>query len=89
MEPHPRYEVLGLIGNGDFAAVYRARDRGLKPAFGVPGYPVTPLVFVLVALYIDLSAVRSSPRNSAISAGLIALGIPVFLYWKGRGVTQE
>ncbi len=69
--------------------VYRARDRGLKPAFGVPGYPVTPLVFVLVALYIDLSAVRSSPRNSAISAGLIALGIPVFLYWRGRGVTQE
>ncbi len=29
MEPHPRYEVLGLIGNGDFAAVYRARDREL------------------------------------------------------------
>src|SRR6266513_2163022 len=69
--------------------VYRARDRGLKPAFGVPGYPVTPLVFVLVALYIDLSAVRSSPRNSAISAGLISLGISAFLYWRGRGVTQE
>jgi eukaryotic-like serine/threonine-protein kinase len=29
MQQHPRYEVLGLIGNGDFAAVYRARDREL------------------------------------------------------------
>src|SRR6476619_346333 len=28
-QQHPRYEVLGLIGNGDFAAVYRARDREL------------------------------------------------------------
>jgi len=29
MQQHPRYEVLGLIGNGDFAAVYAARDREL------------------------------------------------------------
>src|SRR5438034_5281424 len=29
MQQHPRYEVLSLIGNGDFAAVYRARDREL------------------------------------------------------------
>src|SRR5881394_3318632 len=63
--------------------VYRARDRGLKPAFAVPGYPVTPAIFVLVSLYIVISAVTSSPRNSAISAALIALGIPVFLYWRG------
>jgi len=64
--------------------VYRARDRGVRPAFAVPGYPVTPAVFVLVSLYIVVSAVTSSPRNSAISAGLIALGIPVFFYWRSR-----
>ncbi|HEX5106553.1 MAG TPA: protein kinase [Pirellulaceae bacterium] len=29
LQPHPRYEILGLIGSGDFAAVYRARDREL------------------------------------------------------------
>jgi eukaryotic-like serine/threonine-protein kinase len=29
MHQHERYEILGLIGNGDFAAVYRARDREL------------------------------------------------------------
>ena len=28
-QPHPRYEITGLIGNGDFAAVYRARDLEL------------------------------------------------------------
>ena len=61
------------------ASVYRARDRGVRPAFAVPGYPVTPAVFVLVSLYIAISAVTSSPRNSAISAGLIALGRPVLV----------
>jgi len=69
--------------------VYRARDRGVRPAFAVPGYPVTPAVFVLVSLYIAISAVTSSPRNSAISAGLIALGIPVFFYWRSRSVGRE
>jgi len=69
--------------------VYRARDQGVRPAFAVPGYPVTPAVFVLVSLYIVVSAVTSSPRNSAISAGLIALGIPVFFYWRSRGAGKE
>ncbi len=64
--------------------VYRARDHGRDTAFGVPGYPLTPALFVLVSLYIVVSAVESSPRNSAISAGLIVLGIPAFLYWRNR-----
>jgi APA family basic amino acid/polyamine antiporter len=64
--------------------VYRARDHGVRPGFGVPGYPVTPAMFVLVSLYIVINAVASSPRNSAISAGLIVLGVPAFLYWRSR-----
>jgi len=64
--------------------VYRARDHGREPAFRVPGYPVTPALFVLVALYIVVNAVESSPRNAAISAGLIALGIPAYLFWRSR-----
>jgi serine/threonine protein kinase len=29
MDPHPRYEILGAIATGDFAVVYRGRDREL------------------------------------------------------------
>jgi APA family basic amino acid/polyamine antiporter len=65
--------------------VYRARDPGVKPAFGVPGYPVTPALFVLAAAYVVFSSITSNPRNAAIGAGLIALGIPAFLYWRRRG----
>jgi APA family basic amino acid/polyamine antiporter len=61
--------------------VYRARDQGAGPAFKVPGYPVTPALFVLAAAFVVYSSIVSNPRNAGIGAGLIALGIPAFLYW--------
>jgi APA family basic amino acid/polyamine antiporter len=64
--------------------IYRKRDPG-STGFRVPGYPVTPGLFVLASAFVVYSAVRSNPTNAAIGAGLIALGVPVFLYWRGRG----
>jgi APA family basic amino acid/polyamine antiporter len=68
--------------------VYRRREQGARSGeqgvFRVPGYPVTPALFVLAAAFVVYSAVRSNPLNAAIGAGLIALGIPAFLYWRGR-----
>jgi len=78
---------FGLTVAGLF--IYRARDRsGGDPApaaaFRVPGYPWTPGLFVLAAVYVVLSAVRANPGNAAIGAGLIALGVPVYLFWTKR-----
>src|SRR5438132_8423808 len=64
--------------------VYRARDQGIQTGFRVPGYPVTPALFVLAAAYVVFSAVASNPKNAAIGAGLIALGVPAFLSWRSR-----
>jgi APA family basic amino acid/polyamine antiporter len=65
--------------------VYRARDQaGGGGGFSVPGYPVTPALFVLAAAFVVYSAIASNPRNAAVGAGLIALGIPAFLYWRSR-----
>src|SRR5438552_3387294 len=78
---------FGLTVAGLF--IYRKREQGAgsteQTTFRVPGYPVTPALFVLAAAYVVLSAISSNPRNAAIGAGLIALGIPVFLYWRSRG----
>ncbi len=78
---------FGLTVAGLF--IYRKREQGAgsteQTTFRVPGYPVTPAVFVLAAAYVVISAVLSNPRNAIIGAGLIALGVPVFLYWRSRG----
>jgi APA family basic amino acid/polyamine antiporter len=69
--------------------IYRRREQGggsgeQNRGFRVPGYPVTPALFVLAAGYVVVSAVISNPLNAAIGAGLIALGVPAFLYWNSR-----
>jgi basic amino acid/polyamine antiporter, APA family len=70
--------------------VYRRRERdsgkGAK-GFRVPGYPVVPIVFILAAIYVIISSVRSGPQNALIGAGLIALGVPVFLIWRRAPVS--
>ncbi len=64
--------------------VYRKRDQSPVSGFRVPAYPVTVIIFVLAAAYVVFSAIISNPKNAAIGAGLIALGIPAFLYWRSR-----
>src|SRR6266568_2447556 len=78
---------FGLTVAGLF--VYRARDRraGVTPpsgAFRVPGYPYTPALFVLAAALVVASSIGANPKNAAIGTGLLALGIPVFAYWRTR-----
>ena len=70
--------------------IFRARDRtrGIDPAprgsFRALGYPVTPALFILAALYVVISSIRSNPGNALKGAVLIGLGIPVFFFWKSR-----
>jgi APA family basic amino acid/polyamine antiporter len=74
---------FGLIVATVFA--YRRRDAamGVIPkAFRMPGYPVLPLFFVIIAGYVVVSAIWSNPRNAFLGALLIALGVPAFLFWR-------
>jgi APA family basic amino acid/polyamine antiporter len=57
------------------------RDSG---AFATPGYPVVPAIFVLAAAFAVVSAVRTNPVRSAIGAGLLATGVPVYLFFARR-----
>jgi APA family basic amino acid/polyamine antiporter len=50
------------------------------------GYPVTPLVFIAFALWLVANTVAESPRESAVGAGLILLGLPGYWYWKRQTV---
>ena len=81
---------FGLTVAGLF--IYRKRERGVgrgawdgPGTFRVPGYPVTPILFVLAAAYVVVSVVVSNPKNAGLGAALIATGVPVFLYWRRGG----
>jgi APA family basic amino acid/polyamine antiporter len=61
----------------------RRRFAG-RVGFRTPGYPWLPGAFVLVAMAVVLSVIHTAPQRSAIGAGLFALGVPVYYWFKSR-----
>ncbi|MCX6052367.1 MAG: APC family permease [Campylobacterales bacterium] len=49
------------------------------------GYPVVPLLFLLCCIVIVVNAVYTRPLESLTGLGLITLGVPLYLYFKGFG----
>ncbi len=86
------YVVFGdWIFFGSTAATlffFRTRERrGLEQPdlrFRMPGYPAAPIIFILAAVYVVVGSIVSNPLNAIKGSALIALGVPVFLFWDGR-----
>ena len=55
----------------------RTRPQALRP-FRVPGYPLVPLVVVLVMVWIVISALLTAPKESIATLVLILLGLPLY-----------
>jgi len=60
------------------------RNESSRPEYLTPGYPVTPIVFlVLVGLLLFLLG-SNSPKQSFFGVGVVALGIPVYYFLFAR-----
>jgi APA family basic amino acid/polyamine antiporter len=69
------------------AAMFVLRRRpDYTPTFRTPGYPIVPLLFVLSTIYLLANALvdPSSRTATAITLGIVALGIPVYYLTVGR-----
>jgi basic amino acid/polyamine antiporter, APA family len=82
--------LIGWIFYGlGAAAIFpiRAANRGKSIPYRVPGYPVTPLLFVLAALAIVGNAVYSAvsdPRQFMyllVAIAIMLLGLPGYYFW--------
>jgi basic amino acid/polyamine antiporter, APA family len=62
--------------------VLRRKRPDLPRPYRVLGYPVVPGFFVLAAVALLGSTLFHSPRESLLGLGLMAAGIPFYLYWK-------
>jgi APA family basic amino acid/polyamine antiporter len=63
---------------------YRRNQPELPRPFRTPGYPITPILFVLSALAIVVNTVVAQPRQSLIGLGITVLGLPAYLFWRRK-----
>ena len=62
--------------------VFRRRLPNAERPYKTWGYPVVPVLFLLVNLGLILTTIYNTPKQPFIGLGLIAIGLPVYLYWE-------
>jgi APA family basic amino acid/polyamine antiporter len=64
--------------------VFRRTEAGVHRPFRTPGYPLTPLLFVISAAMLVLNTVITQPVRGAIGIGAVLLGTPAYYLWRAR-----
>lgn len=63
---------------------YRRKEPDAPRPFRTPGYPLTPILFVLAALVIVVNTVFAQPVQSLIGLAITLAGVPAYLWWRSR-----
>ena len=74
------WTFLFLIGVS--VLLFRGREAPNPEAFRVPLYPLPPLIFSAMCLYLVYSSVMYTGAGALVGLGIVAAGVPV--YWLGR-----
>ena len=64
--------------------VYRRTRPDASRPFRVPGYPWTPILFVLAAAAIVVNTLFARPVQGLLGLGIVFLGAPAYFLWKRK-----
>jgi amino acid transporter len=82
------YVVFAQVVFYALSATAVIRLRHIAPDLPRPyrtwGYPVTPLLFAACVVWLLGNVVVLAPRDTAIGAGMILLGLPGYWYWRRK-----
>lgn len=76
---------IGWIFYGLAAAsifVYRTRVPAAARPYSVPGYPITPLLFITAAALLAVNTIVTQPGRAGIGLGIVLIGAPAYLIWR-------
>jgi basic amino acid/polyamine antiporter, APA family len=69
--------------------IYRRREPNAVRSYRVPGYPLTPLIFIVAAASLVANTIATQPHRAAIGLGIVSLGVPAYLFWRRRARTDQ
>jgi basic amino acid/polyamine antiporter, APA family len=64
--------------------LFRRRRPDAERPYKTFGYPLTPLFFVTISTLFVLYTLFEKPAEAIAGLGFLALGVPVFYFWKKR-----
>jgi APA family basic amino acid/polyamine antiporter len=76
--------LYGLTTAG--VLVLRRKRPEMPRPYRTPGYPIVPVLFVLVAACLLVSTLVESPRESLMGLAVIIAGLPCYFYWKRKAL---
>jgi APA family basic amino acid/polyamine antiporter len=79
------FYILTLIG---LFVLRRTQPDALRP-YRAFGYPVLPVIYILMALYIDVILLRYKPQYTWPGLILVLIGIPVYFWWSRQPKLAE
>jgi amino acid transporter len=75
--------ILYAMATASVIVLRRTHPEMARP-YKTIGYPIVPILFVLVAVALIVSTLFKSPRESILGLGIIAVGIPFYLHWRRK-----
>jgi len=64
--------------------VYRRRINTVQQPYRVPGYPWTPLFFIVAAAALVLNTIIAQTARAAVGLGIVLVGTPAYFLWHRR-----
>lgn len=71
---------LALFAALTVSAVFVLRRRGLRAAYRTWGYPVTPIAFILLSVWIAVQQIKGQPKESALVGLVLAIGAVLYVF---------
>ncbi len=68
--------------------VFRRRLPAVEHPYRVPGYPLTPALFIAAAVGLVANQIWAQPWDSLKGLTVVAAGLPVYWLWRGKTPSQ-
>jgi len=73
--------IFYALGAAAVISLRRKRPHAARP-YRVPGYPVTPVLFIAAAAALVINTIAAQPRVASIGLVMVLLGAPAYWYWR-------